>query len=226
MRPFPAADKGASPSVLAIASAAPLDPRAAAVLERQARVLDLQIASSERHAKLRRLTLRLGALSTVMKVALEVAVAFIFLVIAAFLAGAIWKATQDDALVIEAFDVPPDLVTRGLSGEVVASQLQDRLSAMHLHSSTTRAANKWRSDIRVQIPATGISIGEAYRFLAAWLGNRTEISGDLWHDGGDRVLAVRVEEAPAKRFRAPAGSLDALIMRAADFVYGQTPATR
>lgn len=207
-------------------NAAPLDPRAATVLEKQARVLDLQIDNTVRYAELRRVTLRLGALSTVLRVALEIAAAFIFLVIAAFLAGAIWKAAHDDALVIDAFDVPPDLAAKGLTGEVLASQLEDQLAARDLHSRARRVANRvrnnWGSDIKVQIPATGISIGEIYRFLAAWLGHRTEITGDFWHDGNDLVFAVRVDEAPAKHFRAPAARLDALITQAADYVYDQT----
>lgn len=165
-----------------------------------------------------------------MKVTLEVAVAFIFLVIAAFLAGAIWKAAHDDSLVIDAFSVPPDLAAKGLTGEVVASLLDDRLSSMELHSRAIRTANSlrgnWSSDIKVQIPATGISIGDAYRFLAVWLGNRTEVSGDLWHDGNDLIFALRVGDAPAQRFRAPVADLDALVGRAARYVYEETQPSR
>lgn len=219
------ADNNSLASAIAVAGTAPLDPRAVAVLEKQARVLDMQIESTVRNAKLRRLTLRLGALSAMMKVVLEVAAAFIVLAIAAFLAGAIWKAAHDDSIVIEAFAVPPDLAAKGLTGDVVASQFEDRLSWMDRQAAKSRAhhTNTANNEIKVQIPNTGISIGDAYRFLAAWLGDQTRVSGELWHDGSDLVLAVRVDNGPAKRFRAQSatGNLDELVNRAAEYVYGQ-----
>ena len=50
-------------------------------------------------------------------------------VAAARLVGAaVWDAAHDDGLVIEAFSVPPDLAARGLTGEVIASQLLANLS--------------------------------------------------------------------------------------------------
>lgn len=219
------ADSNSLASAIAAANAGPLDPRAVAVLEKQARVLDMQIDSTVRNAKLRRLTLRVGALSTVMKVVLEVAAAFIVLAIAAFLAGAVWKAAHDDSIVIEAFAVPSDLAAKGLTGEVVASQVEDRLSWMDRQAAKSRAhhTNTANNEIKVQIPNTGVSIGDAYRFLAAWLGDQTRVSGELWHDGSDLVLAVRVEGEPPMRFRTQAetGDLDNLVNRAAEYVYRQ-----
>ena len=47
-----------------------------------------------------------------MKVAFEVAVAFIVLAVAVFIAAAIWNAAHDDGLVIEAFQVPPVFADR------------------------------------------------------------------------------------------------------------------
>lgn len=218
-------DSNSLASAIAAASTGPLDPRAVAVLEKQTRVLDMQIEGAVRYAKLRRLSMRLGVVSTMMKVVLEVAAALIVVAIVGFFVGAIWKAAHDDSIVIEAFAVPPDLATKGLTGEVVASLVEDRLSWMDQQAAKARAhhTNNANNDIKVQIPNTGISIGQAYRVLAAWLGDQTHVSGEIWHDGNDLVLAVQVDETPAKRFRMPAatGDLDALVNRAAEYVYGQ-----
>src|ERR1700688_4075028 len=74
-------------------------------LREQTRLVRLQIADMERENRLRHWSLRFGNLSAVMKVAFEVALAFIVLSIAGVIALAIWNAAHDDALVIEAFNV-------------------------------------------------------------------------------------------------------------------------
>ena len=40
--------------------------------------------------------------------------------------------------------------------------------------------NNWGDDIKVEIPETGVSLGEAYRFLRGWLGHETHISGEVY----------------------------------------------
>lgn len=219
------ADGNALASAIAVTGTGPLDPRAAVVLEKQARVLDMHIESTVRNAKIRRLTLRLGAVSTMMKVVLEAAVALVVLTAVGLLAGATWEAVHDDSIVIDAFAVPPDLAAKGLTGEVVASLFEDRLSWMDLQAKKARShhTSNTNNEIKVQIPNTGISIGQAYRVLAGWLGDQTHVSGDIWHDGNDLVFAVQVDNIPAKRFRTPArtGDLDTLVNRAAEYVYRQ-----
>ena len=67
------------------------------VAEKQARLLDLEIDDLERENRLRHWSLRFGNLSAVMKAGFEIALAFIFLVIAAGVAGAIWTASPTAA---------------------------------------------------------------------------------------------------------------------------------
>ena len=42
-------------------------------------------------------------------------------------------------------------------------------------------ASNWGNDLKVEIPETGVSIGELHRFLRDWLGHDTHISGEVWH---------------------------------------------
>ncbi len=91
-----------------------------------------------------------------MKVAFEVAIAFIVLAVAVFIGAAIWDAAHDDGLVIEAFQVPPDMAARGLTGQTVASQLLDKLSALQAATDSARTptsyTNNWGNDIKVENP--------------------------------------------------------------------------
>lgn len=180
----------------------------------------------ERENRLRHWTLRFGSVSAVMKVTFEIALALVMLAIAGLIALAIWTAAHDDGLVIEAFNVPADMTAKGLTGQVIATQVQDRIAFMQSHADTLRAANTfrndWGGDIKVQIPDTGVSLGEAYRFLARWLGHETRITGEMWHDAKGIALTARAGNAPAKTFRGRDSDLDALIAKAAEYVYWQT----
>jgi tetratricopeptide (TPR) repeat protein len=200
------------------------------VAEKQARLLDLEIDDLERENRLRHWSLRFGNLSAVMKAGFEIALAFIFLVIAAGVAGAIWTASRDNSLVIEAFSVPPDLAARGLNGQAVAAQLQDKLAAMQDATDTARPAssyvNNWGDDIKVQIPDTGISIGEFYRALAAWLGHQTHISGEVYLSDGGISITAHPGGGTGTTVSGREGDFDALLQKAAEAIYARTQTYR
>ena len=203
-----------------------LSDKQSALADKQSRFLDLQIEDLKREDSVRHWSLRVRHISDVMKLALEVSFAFIVVALAALIATAIWTGAHNDGVVIEAFDVPPDLAAKGLTGEVIATQVQDRIAFMQSHADTIRAAssfrNDWGSDIKVQIPDTGISIGEAYRFLSFWLGHETRITGEIWHDAGGIAISARAGNKPARIFRGPDADLDKLVVAATEYVYGQT----
>jgi hypothetical protein len=68
--------------------------------------------------------------------------------------------------VIEAFEVPPDLAQRGLTGQVIAKQVLDQISEMEARTSLVSArpansySNSWGTDLKIEVPETGISFGE------------------------------------------------------------------
>jgi hypothetical protein len=192
------------------------------VAEKQSRLLDLQIRDLEREDRLRHWSLVIHHTSDLMKVTLEIALAFVALSVAIFLAAAVWDAAHDKGLVIEAFQVPNDFADRGLSGQVVASQLLDKQSATDTSAPARSYEQGWGNDIKIQIPQTGMSIGEFKRELRAWLGNETHISGEVFRDGDKIFVTARVGTASGSTFRGGAGDLDALIEKAAEDIYRQT----
>ncbi|HWY16672.1 MAG TPA: tetratricopeptide repeat protein [Rhizomicrobium sp.] len=200
------------------------------VAEKQARLLDLEIGDLERENRLRHWSLRFGNLSAVMKAGFEIALAFIFLVMAAGIAAAIWTASRDNSLVIEAFSVPPDMAARGLTGQAVASQLEDRLATMQELTDSARPANSyvnnWGDDIKVQIPDTGISIGEFYRFLEGWLGHQTRITGEVFRTADGIAITARASGTSANTASGPEAKFDALLQQTAEAIYDHTQTYR
>jgi tetratricopeptide (TPR) repeat protein len=198
-----------------------------AYLAKNSHLIDLQIADMEREDRLRHWSLRVRHISDVMKLGFELAVAFIVIAIAFFIGAAIWSAHQANGVVIESFSVPPDMAARGLTGEVVATQLQDRLAALQTATFSYRApssyANNWGDDIKVQIPDTGVSIGELNRYLRGWLGSETHITGEVWRttNGGIAVTA-RAGASSSPVFTGKEADLDSLIQKAAESVYRDT----
>ena len=195
-------------------------------LRKQSRLVELQIADLEREDRLRHWSLRVHHTSDVMKVMFEVTVALIALAVIVMIAAAIWSAAHDDSVVIDAFRMPADIAQRGMSGDVVANQFLDRLAQLQAQTDSSRApgtyASDWGSEIKVEIPNTGVSIGEAYRYLAGWLGHQTHISGEVWHTEDGIALTIRTNSNTSLEFEGRERDLGALLMRAAESVYGQT----
>jgi hypothetical protein len=140
--------------------------------------------------------------------------------------AAMWSAYEDNGLVIEAFSVPPDLAAKGLTGEVIASKILDRLSAFQAQTGSGRAsasyANNWGNDIKVQIPDTGVSIGEFNLYLHQWLGHETRISGEIYRTPAGIAMAARAGSDGSPVFTGSEADLDKLIEQAAEHVYRST----
>jgi Tfp pilus assembly protein PilF len=200
--------------------------RADTYLDEQTRLTRLQIEQLEEENATRQTILKLEQASAAMKVAFELAVAIIFTLIAIGLAWAVWGAASDNGLVVESFSVPPDLAGRGLTGEVVAAKLLDKLQVLQTLTVSNRApssyANNWGSDIKLQIPDTGVSIGEFNRSLHAWLGHQTRITGEVWRTPTGIAVAARAGSAASPTFTGPEGDLDKLIRQAAESIYRAT----
>jgi Tfp pilus assembly protein PilF len=221
-------DRFADSTATSIALGQPgkLDPRAAAFLEKQGHLVDLQAEVLAREEVLRHWSLRVHHVSDVLKLAFEFAVAVIVLAVAAFIGTTVWSAAHDDGLVIEAFSTPPDLAARGLTGEVVAGRMLDKLSALQAETSSLRAPtsyeNNWGKDIKVEIPETGVSIGEFNLYLHQWLGHQTHITGDVIHGGSGIIVTARAGSDSGQSFSGPESNLDALLQQAAEAVYKRT----
>ncbi|HEX3944945.1 MAG TPA: hypothetical protein VHW69_12735 [Rhizomicrobium sp.] len=195
-------------------------------LRHQNEIAILQIENLKKQDKYETSHLRWRRFNDQMRGFLQVWFVVVGALVVAALAAAVWSAAHDDALIIDVFKVPSDLAGRGLTGEVIASQLLDQLTHIQADTDSSRApssyASNWGNDIKVQIPNTGISIGEAYRYLAAWLGHRTHISGEIFRTEKGYALTVRITGAAGVRFEGLESQLDSLIAHAAENVYGGT----
>jgi tetratricopeptide (TPR) repeat protein len=139
----------------------------------------------------------------------------------------VWDASRASGVVVEPFAVPPDMAERGLSGHVMATQLLDKLTAMQAQTESLRAAstyaNDWGEDIAVEIPNTGVSIGELRRYLRDWLGDQTRLSGEVFRLPDGRIaVTTRVGSSPGGRFEGTEAELDALLQQGAEAIYAET----
>jgi tetratricopeptide (TPR) repeat protein len=173
----------------------------------------------EKHLKLRYFGDRL-------RIGLQLLTMLVGLAVVAVLGSMAWQAHEDHGVTIAAFTVPPDLAARGLTGQVMASKLLDRLSQMQAETSSVRPAasyaNDWAGDIKVEIPETGVSLGELNRALRQWLGSETHITGELVRTPAGLELTARAGPEPGEAFTGQDGDLDGLIQKAAEAVYRQT----
>ena len=146
--------------------------------------------------------------------------------LAVLLAIMSWDASRSAALVIDAFSVPPDLAQRGLTGQVVASRILDRMieiqsgiDSQRAPSSFTRA---WDGGIEVQIPQTGVTLGELKRALRETLGHDTHIAGELVRNASGLSLTVRAGGQSGVTFSGTDDEIDMLLRRAGESAFERT----
>ena len=160
----------------------------------------------------------------------------IFLVLAATVIGAILFVMPRDAVasrrvVIEPFQAPPDVAARGINGIVIASALLDELSRLQDATRSSAAARgltgAWTGNIKLDVPETGISLGEISRLLRERFGHDVHIDGDLVETpAGGLALTVRGNGVPPKTFSAASTDLDKLTVAAAEYVYSKSQPAR
>jgi tetratricopeptide (TPR) repeat protein len=203
-----------------------LDPQAAEYLKELTALARLQAEDLRREDAVRHWSLRVRHVSDVMKLAFELAIALILIGLVAVIGGAIWTASHDNGLIIEAFSVPPDMAQRGLTGQVVAAQLQDKLVAMQNATDSARPAesysSNWGNDIKVEIPNTGVSISEAYRYLAGWLGSATHIGGEVFRTPNGIAVTARAGTNGSATVSGADADLDKLLQQVAEKIYERT----
>jgi tetratricopeptide (TPR) repeat protein len=198
----------------------------AAFLRDQRRMIGLQMEHLHEQRELQLSRLRWGRFSDRMKAGLQLMTAALALVIAVGLGAAVWDAAHSDSVVVDMFHAPPALAARGLDGTVVAAKLLDELNRMQAETRAARAKrgvkDAWSGDIKVEVPETGVSIGEVMRDLHRWLGHETHVAGDLVQtEGGGLGLTVRGDGIAAKSFTGSADELPRLATEAAEYVYGE-----
>jgi tetratricopeptide (TPR) repeat protein len=214
------ASAGADPVAVALALGGAGRDRADSFLKKQEALIEDQ--RLHLHEQLKQL--HIGIWEKWLGVLLRVATACVGFAVAAGLALMVWDAAHSKGLLIEPFSVPPDMAARGLTGQVVAAQLLDRLAVMSSSESsrsTQSYANNWGDDIKVEIPETGVSISELERFLRGWLGHDTRISGEVYRTATGIAVTTRAG-ANGATFAGADGDLDALVQKGAEHVFEST----
>jgi tetratricopeptide (TPR) repeat protein len=143
----------------------------------------------------------------------------------------IHDAVTSRRVVIEPFDAPPGLAARGLSGKVIASGLLDELSRLQEATRGSVAARglsgAWSNDIKVNVPETGVSIGEISRLLRGRFGHDVSIDGELVETPMQGLaLTVRGNRVPPKTFSGSATELGKLTIGAAEYIYSKSQPAR
>jgi tetratricopeptide (TPR) repeat protein len=202
------------------------DPRLDAFLDEQTRLTRLQTEHLHEQRELTLSRMRLGRWKDRVSLALQLLTGLVGLAVAAGVAVMAWQAHQDHGLVVAPFSVPPDLAQRGLTGQVVASRVLDRLAELQNQTVTGRPpstyANDWGDDIKVEIPETGVSIGELNRWLREWLGGETRVTGEVVRTPSGLQLTARAGEKAGTTVPGAETDIDALIGQLAEGLYQQT----
>ena len=200
--------------------------RQSALADQQSLLIRLQ---TEHLHEQRRLTLshmRWRRFSDRMKAVLQVMTAAVGFAVAAGVIWMAWSASQERGLIIEPFSVPPDMAARGLNGQVVASMVLDRLGEMQAETNSARApstfANNWNDEIKVEIPETGVSVGELRRLMVRWLGHQTTVSGEVYRTPAGVAVTARTGTASATPHVGAEADIDKLVAQAAQEVYATT----
>jgi tetratricopeptide (TPR) repeat protein len=205
------------------------DPRAdkeTLFLEERIRALRHEVDKLIEQRPLLLAALRYQHVGDLMRITLQGMLAIVGLVAVLGLVAAMWSAAHDDSLVIEAFSVPPDLAQRGMTGQVVASQLLDKLANLQDGTPTERAAStyshNWSSDIRVAIPETGLSVQDVNRLLRDWLGHETHITGEVFRTPAGIDITARTSGQSGETIKGAEANFDTLMQNAAETIYRRT----
>jgi hypothetical protein len=231
----------ASADAFAAAVAARLsgnDPEVArdtsAFLKKQAQLLEIQAEHlKDEHA------LRLAHLrgqrreGTLRRTGIRIRIAFqLFVAIVAACIGVVVLVMVRDAVasrsvVIDTFDIAPNLSAQVPSGKIVAAGLLDVLTRIQAATRSSAAhrnlSNAWTNDIAIEVPETGISIGELERMLKTRFGHDQHIDGDLVKTrNGGLALTARGNGILPKTLTDETSDLDKLLTQVGEYVYGQS----
>jgi tetratricopeptide (TPR) repeat protein len=168
-------------------------------LEKQSQLVDLQLMHFDEERRLAIAAAKRKRLGDRLRIGTQLLVALVILAAIAGLFATFYDALTDRGVKIEAFAVPPRLSDQGMTGQVVAKKVLDRITELQRGSGTVRAANSfannWGHDIKVEVPETGISIGVISHWIHDSVGRSTrarayEDWGDLLRAKGDLAGAI------------------------------------
>jgi tetratricopeptide (TPR) repeat protein len=203
----------------------------AAFLRKQTELVEAQRKSVEAEHKYFEREWRPRLFGMRLRAAFQVFFALVATVIGLGGAMMIRDAVTSRRVIVDPFHAPPPLAARGIDGVVVASGLLDELSRLQdaTRSSVQKLdqSNGWSSQVTLEVPETGISVGEISRLLKERYGHDVHIEGDLVETAsGGLALTVRGNSVAARTFDGSVTELDKLTTRAAEYVYSKSQPAR
>jgi len=212
---FPAMDEGDSDQATAVALAMAGASRSEA---------DAYLRDQRNHLHEQLKQIHLGLWEVRLGVFLRAATAVVGVTFAAALFWLIWQAYQSNGLIVESFSVPPDMAARGLTGEVVAARVLDRLALLQAQTPTARPAksytNSWNEHgLKMEIPETGISLSELDNWLRQKLGHDLRVTGEIVRTATGVTVTARAGGQGADTVSGPDADVDVLVGEAADSIY-------
>ncbi len=199
-------------------------PGSEAAADRLLAAQETLIAAQGHHLTAQSRTLVLDHWSKRLRLALQVMTIAAALALAAALSWMALDAARANGVVIKPFSVAPDLARRGVTGEVLASELLDKLTDISDRSQASNGVGAfgagWGQNISLQIPETGLNLGEIDRFLREKLGHETTLNGEVIENAdGTLTVVARLGARALPPQSGPASDLGPLIDRTAEALY-------
>jgi tetratricopeptide (TPR) repeat protein len=200
--------------------------RADAYLDQQTELAKLQKENLLEQNAFELSHLRWRRFNDQMKGAMQIMFVLIGALIVVVIAATMWNASRAEGMVVESFSVPPQFAAAGLGGDVVADDLTEKISAIRDFSNANSLAlsgsvsQDRAQQIKVDIPDTGISLAEAWRYLRSWLGHERHLDGNIRQLPDGRItLTVSLGSADTFAFSGKPEELDQLEDKAAERVF-------
>jgi tetratricopeptide (TPR) repeat protein len=210
----------------------------AAFLREQSRLVNIQAAQLEDEHEARLHYLRgqarevhLRRFGLLLRVGFQLFVALFATAIGVGLVVMLRDSITSRQVVVEPFRIPSSLAAHGFEGAIVASSLLDELGRLQDATRSNLAARgltgAWAGNIKLEVPETGISVGEISRLLRERFGHDVRIEGDLIETPtGGLSLTVRGNGVPPKAIDGTAAELRKLTVAAAEYVYSKSQPAR
>jgi tetratricopeptide (TPR) repeat protein len=224
-----ASAKGApgDPGAAQLAMNAGASEEAREYLRKQSRLADLQIENLSKLDTFETSHLRWRRFNDQMKGAMQIMIVLVGALIVAGIGVAMWNASRTEGLVVDSFSVPPSFAETGVSGDVVADDMTDKIAAIRDFANenslarSTDVSKDRDQDVKVEIPETGVSLTEAWRYLRQWLGHEQHLSGNVRAlPNGQIALTVSLGGADTFKFTGASADLAKLEQQAAERVFG------
>ncbi len=204
-----------------------LAEKAGAYFDKQARLVEIQIEHLHEQGAFSLSHLKARRLGEWLKVGTQVFVILIATGLGLGLLSMLNDAITSRSVIVEPFGAPaghgrPRADRKG-HRQRGAGDLSRLQAATHIAAAKRHVNSDWTSDIKVEIPETGVSIGEIERLLHKRFGHDLHIGGDLVQtETGGLTLSVHGDGVAPNTFAGAAGDFDKLAVQAAEYVYGQS----